>query len=126
MNALEQRIEREGPAFGHHDLAVEHEVPRLEAPYRLDHLGEIAHQRFAGFRLQRDNVAPPKRQAAKAVPFRLVLPFGAEGDFIDRQRLHGREWGTQRTSHHRHNADGRLLAGHRDKNFELSAVRPRW
>ena len=39
---------------------------------RLDDLGEVARQRFAGFRLQLDVAAVAKGDAAKAVPLRLV------------------------------------------------------
>ena len=91
MNALEQRVEREGVAFRNHDLAVEHELLRLQLADRLGYFREIARQRLAGFRLQLDRVAVAKREAAKSVPFRLVLPLRPARDFADGHRLHGRE-----------------------------------
>ena len=42
MNPLQQRTEREHVAIGNDDLAVEHEVPGIERPYRFDRVGEIA------------------------------------------------------------------------------------
>ena len=99
MDALQQRVEREHLAFGHDDLAVEHEGLGLERAHRLDHVGEIARQRLAGFRLQRDRVAVAEYEAAEAVPLRLVLPLGAGRNLIDRQGLHGGERGTQLTNH---------------------------
>ena len=47
----------------------------LSSRDRFDELGKIARQRLARLRLQLDLVAVAKHQAAKAVPFRLVLPF---------------------------------------------------
>jgi hypothetical protein len=42
--------------------------------------------------LQENFVAVAKGNAAKAVPFRLVLPFVADRDLVHGTRLHRRQW----------------------------------
>ncbi len=127
MNALQQRVERERPAVGHHDLAVEHEVLRLEraAPPRPPR------ENSASAACRTSIAARPCRR--RGTPGSGSRPISARTATRGRSGPHrptGPPWaGTGDAAcraMHRHNADGRLLAGHREKNFELSAVRPRW
>ncbi len=118
MDALQQGVEGERAVERDDDLAVEHEGLGLDAKNGLDQLGIIAGQRLARLRLQLDLVVIAKHQATKAVPFRLVLPFVAGRDLVDRQSFHRREWRTKRQSHDRFcaraaNANGR----HRGRPF---------
>jgi len=69
-------------------LTIEHEAPRIEGTDRRLHLGKVARQALAGPRLQLDVRAVPQRQAAKAVPFGLVLPALIARQLIDEPRLH--------------------------------------
>jgi len=117
MNALKQGIEGERAIAGNENLAVEHEFFGFDRKHRLDQVGKVAGQRLACFRLQLDLAAVAKNETAKAVPFRLVLPFRAGRDSRDRSRFHRREWGFERKSQGEtlaadirdHNACGRLL-----------------
>jgi hypothetical protein len=115
VDSLEQRVEGKRAVHRHHDLAVEDEALGFELRDRFDDLGKVAGERLAGFRLQLDLFAIAKDQAAEAVPFRLVLPFGTGRHRIDGKGFHRRERGTQREahrtgtriSHDSHNANGR-------------------
>src|SRR5262245_10530443 len=91
MDALQQRVEGKPAIVGTDNLAIEDELRRLQCADGLDKLRVIARQRLTGLRLQLDLVAVAEREAAEAVPFRLVLPFRSDRDLIDRQRLHGRK-----------------------------------
>src|SRR5262249_38840503 len=89
VNALEQVIERERAPAWHNDLAVEHELTCGNRPGARNHVREVARQRLAGLGLQLDFLAAAKHEAAKAVPFRFVLPLRPDRNGIDRGRLHG-------------------------------------
>ena len=83
MDALQQRVEREGLALRHDDLAVEHEAFCPQRPRGGDDFRKIAGERLAGFRLQLDPRAIAEDQAAEPVPFRLVVPVGPGRDLLD-------------------------------------------
>ena len=53
--------------------------------------GKIAGEILAGLGTEVDLLALAGQQATKAIPFRLVLPFGPARDRIDRACLHGRQ-----------------------------------
>ena len=96
MDAHEQLVEGERVAFGHDELAVEHERFAPTARQRGDDLREIAVERLAGFRAQLDFVAILEGEAAKAVELGLVLPLAAGRQLGDELRLHRRvrSWGS--------------------------------
>ena len=72
-------------------FAVGHETFRGDVLKLLDYVWEISRQGLAGFRLQKNPVPVAKRDAAKAVPLRFILPIVAHGNLIDGACLHGRE-----------------------------------
>jgi hypothetical protein len=92
MQASEQRREVEAAACRHHDLAVEHRVGRRQVEQGLDQLREVARERPVVATAQIHTARRPERQAAKAIPLRLVR------EAVDRQlagepsehRRHGR------------------------------------
>ena len=88
MDALEQGVEGKRRSLRHDDFAVEHEHFRLELADGFDQLGKIPRQRMTGLRLQLDLGAVAEHEAAKAIPFRLVLPVLALRNLIDGKRLH--------------------------------------
>ena len=91
MQAQLKFVKGKRPADRDGKFAVDYESCRFETLKPLDDIGEIARQRLAGLRLQENLVPIPKGDAAKAVPFRLVLPIVAHRDFIDRACFHRRE-----------------------------------
>src|SRR3954471_3673167 len=74
-------------------LAVEHETVGAHRQHRLDQLREIAGERAAGLGLEVDLAAVAEDEAAKAIPFGLILPAFAARQSIDRLRLHRRQPG---------------------------------
>src|SRR5436190_5340591 len=81
----ERALHRDG------ELAIENKAFRWDSLKRFDDIREETRQRLPRFRLQENFVAVAKRNAAEAVPLRLVLPLVADGDFVDRTRLHWRQ-----------------------------------
>src|SRR4051812_16580112 len=91
MNPLEERIEGEASRFvGDHEFPIEHEPFCSELLDVRDDFREVASEGLARFRLQLHASAIAENKAAKAIPFRLVLPFAARWDFIDGKRFHRR------------------------------------
>ncbi len=88
MNPLQQVVERKRLAARHHDLAVEQKLGGLQFKGGLDQFGKIAGQVFAGLGTELDLAVVAGKQAAEAIPFRLILPFFALRDGIDRARFH--------------------------------------
>lgn len=74
MDALQEVVERECVARGDDEFAVDDEARRAERAKVCDDFGKVPFERTAGFRLQPHVVAIAERKAAKAVPFRFVLP----------------------------------------------------
>jgi len=99
MNTLQQIIEGECPSARHDNFAIEHETLWLERSDANHQFREIAGQRLAGLRLQLDRRAIAKYQTAETVPFRLVLPVLALGNFIHGQGFHRGEWLVQGEGH---------------------------
>ena len=84
------RVEVERAAAGDHDLAVERGVRRHQLAERPQ-LGEVAEQRPAVARPQRELAAVVLEHAAEAVPLRLVPPAAAGRKLGDELGLHRRE-----------------------------------
>src|SRR2546423_14027852 len=80
-------------------LAIENKAFRRDSLKCFDDVREVTRQRLPRFRLQENFVAVAKRNAAKAVPLRLVLPLVSDGDFVDRARLHWRQRKFKREPH---------------------------
>src|SRR4051794_38818972 len=119
MNPLQQVVEREPAPTRYHDFAVEHELLCGQRFRARHHIGEIARQRLAGFRLQLDLVAIAKHETAKAVPFRLILPLRSGRNGINRGGFHRRDrWFEQHASV---NANGRPFG--RPFGTKISEVR---
>ena len=136
MDALQQRVEGERAVVRHDDLAIEHEFLRLQRASGVDQFGKIARQRLAGFRLQLDLVAVAEDEAAKAVPFRLVLPIVATGMSSTDSASIGRETAGARKGHggtlqhakldRASTQIGRPFAGHYERNSRAAgAIRRR-
>ena len=91
------RVEVEHAVAGDHDLAVERGVGREQVAERRQ-LGEVAQQRAAVPRPERELAAVVLEHAAEAVPLRLVLPAVAGRQLADELGLHRRE-GDVRAGH---------------------------
>src|ERR687887_1760028 len=89
MEAQLHRVEVEHSVAGDHDLAVDGGVGREEVAERSQ-LGEVAEQRPAVPRPERELVAVVLQDAAEAVPLRLELPVAALRQLGDELRLHRR------------------------------------
>src|SRR3982751_6715386 len=74
------------------DLAIEHKLLCRNVLKGLDHLREVTPERLTSFRLQQHLLSFAERQAAEAVPFRLVEPAFVLRNLFDRLRLHRRKW----------------------------------
>src|SRR5690348_15147418 len=88
MKAQLQRVERQRVADGNDELAVEQELPCLEAAQHFGDFREVSRQRLAGLRRQRHLVAVASREATKAVPLGLELPAFALGQLGREQCFH--------------------------------------
>src|SRR4051812_13389858 len=73
-------------------LAIKNESSRRQLFQLRDDIGKITSERLARLRLQENLIAITKGNAAKAVPFRLVLPFVAHGNFVDGTGFHRWQW----------------------------------
>ena len=71
-------------------FAVEDKFLRGQARERDEGVREIARERLARFRLQINVFPAAKREAAEAIPFRFILPTGADRNFINRVGIHWR------------------------------------
>ena len=91
------RVEVEHAVARDHDLAVERGVGREQLAERRQ-LGEVAQERAAVARPERELAAVVLEHAAEPVPLRLVLPALAGGELADELRLHRRE-GDVRAGH---------------------------
>ena len=90
VKARLHRVEVEHAVAGDHDLAVERGVGREPLAERPE-LREVAQQRPAVPRPERELAAVVLQHPAKAVPLRLVLPALAGGELANELRLHRRE-----------------------------------
>src|SRR5688572_1736028 len=99
MNPLQQRIERKPASLRNGDLAVEHEVSRLELRQCSGHFGAVTRERLQRLRLKLHLGTIAKRNAPKAVPLRLVLPLLSLRSDVHRQGFHG---GKRRADFARH------------------------
>ena len=90
MEAHLHRVEVERAVARDHDLAVERRVRRHQLAERPQ-LGEVAQQRPAVARPERELAAVVLEHAAEAVPLRLVPPAAAGRKLRDELRLHRRE-----------------------------------
>src|SRR5215211_4933250 len=86
-----QRVERESAVHRDDEFAVQDEARRAQAGEGGGYIWEVARERLARFGLQVNVVALAKCQAAKPIPFRLVLPLVADRNFIYRFRFHRRQ-----------------------------------
>src|SRR6266404_6053197 len=91
MNPLQQIVERKRLAMEYDDFAVEPVYGCLQFERGADQLGKVAGEVFARLRAEIDLAALAGQQAAEAVPFRLILPFGAARNGIGGTRLHRRQ-----------------------------------
>ncbi len=91
MKAKLKFVEGKKAADRDNQFAVEHELFRLQFPERAGHIGKVTGEGLAGLRLQKDVATIAEGEAAKPVPFRLVLPVVVAGDFVDRARFHRRD-----------------------------------
>ena len=92
MEAQLQLVEDKGALHRNGQFAIENETFRGDSLERFDDVRKIAGERLARFRLQENFRAITKRDATEAVPLRLVLPFVADGNFVDGTRLHRGQW----------------------------------
>jgi hypothetical protein len=90
VQAQLQFIKGKGALDRNGELAIEHETFCGQFSECLDHVGKIAGEWLAGLRLQKNFFAVPKSNAPETIPLRLVLPFVADGNFIDGARFHRR------------------------------------
>src|SRR6266516_8157966 len=72
------------------EFAIEDKFSRGQLRKRDNDVREIAREGLARFRLQINVLATPKSEAAKAIPFRFILPTIASRNFINRAGLHWR------------------------------------
>src|SRR6266480_5609370 len=87
-----QFVEDERALHRDRQLAIENKAFRRDSLKRFDDVREVTRQRLPRFRLQENFVAVAKRNAAKAVPLRLVLPLVAGGNGIDGTSFHRSDW----------------------------------
>ena len=92
MDALEQCVERKGAILRDNNLAVYYEALRRQGLKGFNEFGKIARQRPPRLRLEPDFRGFAEYEAAKAVPFGLVLPAISRRDLLDRERLHRGQW----------------------------------
>ena len=85
MKSQLELIERQRAVHFDDQFAIDDELLRIDRGDCLDNIGEVTRQRLTGLRLQINIAAIAKRDAAKAVPLRLVLPLVASRNFIDRE-----------------------------------------
>src|SRR6266481_6585536 len=90
MNAHQQVVEREIAADGDHDFSIQHKLFGTKSAERFDEFRKISGQWLSGFGFEINSVAISKCQAAKAIPFRLVVPFRSLGQNFGGLRLHPR------------------------------------
>ena len=88
MEAQLQFVERKTASNIDDKFAVEDKFLGGQMCKRDNDVREIACERLAGFRLQINVLSTAKREAAKAVPFRFILPTGADRNFINRLCFH--------------------------------------
>ena len=74
MNAKLQGVEVEASVVGDDEFAVEYAFLRELFADRIEHLGEVAVERFFVAALEKDFVAIAKDKNAEAVPLGLVDP----------------------------------------------------
>ncbi len=99
VDALAERVERQGAVDGHDDLPVDHATVRQGHPQRLEELGEVAGQRLAAAGLEHHLVPVAEDDAAVAVPLRLEQPAGARGQPLRVPREHRLEPELDRQRH---------------------------
>ena len=86
-----QRVKRETPVEFDDQFAIDDKSLERDFEQRRHNLGEKAAQRRAGFPFELDRASLLERKAAKAVPFRLELPFARLiGKRFRGSRLHWR------------------------------------
>lgn len=99
MNALQQFIEMQPAIMFDYDFAIQDKLPRRQFLQGRNEFRKIPAQRLASFGLQCNFFAAAKSQAAKAIPFRFILPVSSAWNFLRRPRFHGWEWRLNRQIH---------------------------
>src|SRR5882724_2593122 len=97
MEAQLQFVEGKTATHINDEFAIEDKFVRGQLRKRDNDVREIAREGSARFRLQINVLATAKGEAAKAIPFRFILPTGAGWNFVDglcfhwqqRSRKHG-------------------------------------
>jgi hypothetical protein len=88
MDSLQEVVERKSAFDRNDDFTIQDKGFLTQRQRGSEHLRKIAAQILTRFRPHRHGVGISRQQATKAIPFRLVLPFFADRDSIDRSRLH--------------------------------------
>src|SRR5436305_6322383 len=91
MEAQLQFVEGKAATHINDEFAIEDKFFRGQLRKRDDNFREIAGEGLARFRLQINVLAAAKSEAAKAIPFRFILPTSADRNFINRLCFHWRE-----------------------------------
>ena len=87
MYALQKVVERKLSFDGNDDLAVQDEALRFQTQRACYDLRKISLQILAALGSESDFSAVPRKDAAEAVPFWLVLPLRSHRDIVDGTRF---------------------------------------
>src|SRR5947207_15803692 len=87
-----QFVEDERALHRNSKLAIENKAFRRDSLKRFDDVREVTRQRLPRFRLQENFVAVAKRNAAKPIPLRFVLPLVAGGNGIAGTNFRRTDW----------------------------------
>src|SRR5207247_3021059 len=90
MEAQLQFVEGKTAIQINDEFAIEEKIFRGQLQKCDNDVREIAREGLARFRLQINVLATAKSEAAKAIPFRFILPTGADRNFINRLCFHWR------------------------------------
>src|SRR5439155_15109102 len=99
MEAQLQFVEGKTAIHINDEFAIEDKFFRGQLQKCDNDVREIAREGLARFRLQINVLATAKSEAAKAIPFRFILPTGADRNFINRLCFHWRERRCERGGH---------------------------
>src|SRR5437667_6557639 len=88
MQTQLQFVERKCAANWDDQFSVENELLLWQLRHIGNDIWKITRQRLTGLRLQMNLLTIAKRNTAKAIPLRLVLPLVASRNFVDRPCFH--------------------------------------